>query len=377
MKTKLLIVTNVDWFFLSHRLPVALEAKKLDFHVAIVAKDTGSKNIIIRHGFDFIDLPINRSTVNIIKDIKTIYFLIKIYIRFRPDLVHHITIKPVLFGSLAARLTKVRYVINAISGLGHIFIGNDLLAIVQREFVKMFYKISFFKINQEVIFQNKHDQTLFIKSKIVRNYQTKIIRGSGVNLQKFKYFSEERNQIVILFASRLLWTKGIGVFVEAAKIILKEKINARFIIVGRLDYDNPARVFEKEIINWQRDGLIEWGGHVTNVMDILAKSNIVCLPTFYGEGIPKILIEAASCGRAIIATDVPGCNDIVTHNHNGLLIPPHNVDALVDSLRILINNDHLRMTMGKRGRELAENYFSIDLVVQQHMDIYRSFLSKN
>jgi len=368
---------NVDWFFLSHRLQIALTAQSNEFDVTIVAKDTGNKKIILNHGLRFIDLPINRSKLNILKDINTIQFLINLYRMEKPDFVHHITIKPVLFGSLAARLTKVKYVVNAISGLGHIFIGNNFLDIVLRKFIKMFYKISFFKINKKVIFQNKHDQALFIKSKIVRNYQTEIIRGSGVNLKEYKYISEGRSQIVILFASRLLWTKGIGVFIEAAKIILKEKINAKFIVVGRLDYDNPARVFEKEMINWQNDDLIEWGGHVTNVMDILAKSNIVCLPTFYGEGIPKILIEAASCGRAIIATDVPGCNDIVTHYHNGLLIPPHNVDALVESLKILINDDHLRMTMGKRSRELAENYFSIDLIVKQHMDIYRSFLNIN
>ena len=372
---KIFIVVNADWFFMSHRLPIALEAKKNGFHVTIVAKDTGSKNVITKHGFDFIELPINRSSVNIFKEIRTILFLIKIYKQFQPDLVHHVTIKPVIYGSTAARLTKTRYVVNAISGLGHVFISNTISAIILRKFVSVLYQLSFYGINQKIIFQNKFDKKIFLKSSIIKNYQTKLIRGSGVDINEFKFFPEKENQMVILFASRLLWTKGIDIFIQAAKKIKKEKTSAKFIIIGRFDHDNPARVLEKDIINWQNDDLIEYWGDVTNVADILATSNIVCLPTYYGEGVPKILIEAASCGRAIITTDVPGCNDIVKQNINGLLIPPRNVDALVDSIRLLINNNQLRKSMGRKGRDRVKEHFNIDLIVQQHLEVYNSFLN--
>ena len=374
-KVKLFIVVNVDWFFLSHRLPIALAAQSNGFDVTVVAQDTGYKDDIIDHGLRFIDLPFNRSKFSIFQDIRTILLLQKLYLKKQPDLVHHITIKPVLYGSLAARLTKTRNVVNAISGLGHVFISNNISTIILRKFVKTLYRFSFYNINQKVIFQNTYDKKIFLKSNIVNTNQTKLIRGSGVNISEFKYIPEPKDQMVILFAARLLKTKGIDVFIKAAKIIKSEKTSTVFIIIGRFDHNNPARVLEKEIINLQNDGLIEYWGNVKNVADIIAKSNIVCLPTYYGEGVPRILIEAASCGRAIITTDVPGCNDIVQQNINGLLIPPHNVDALVDSIKLLINNNRLRRSMGRRGRTRVKNHFNIDLIVQQHKDVYNSFFN--
>jgi len=371
---KLFIIVNVDWFFLSHRLPVALSAQKAGWNVTIVTADTGKLKDISALGLKVIDLPMSRSGMNLKEEFGTIRFLTKLYKHEKPDVIHHVGMKTILWGTLAAKFAKVNGVVNAVSGLGGFFADNKNLLV---KIMPKVLRYSHRRLNLLVIFQNQEDEAMFVKKGIIKREQSRFIKGSGVNLNEFCYTHEPgESKIIILLTARMIVEKGVFLLTEAAerlRSVYQDK--AEFWLVGGLD-DHPNAI-TKEQLDAVCDGkYIKWLGYRKDVKELLQKSHIVAFPSYYMEGLPKSLIEACAIGRPIITTKSIGCKDTVDDGINGYLIPPKDVDALTEKLMILIDDAAMRQKMGNAGRQKAENEFSLDEVVEKHLCIYDELVSK-
>lgn len=368
-QNKLFIVVNVDWFFLSHRKDVALAAKKAGLDVTIVTADTGKLKDIEALGLKVINLPMSRSGMNIVEELKTLNWLRKLYKREKPDVVHHVGMKTILWGTLAAKFSRVHGVVNAISGLGGFFAEDNkgLLARV----MPMVLRFSHNRKNLLCIFQNDDDWGLYVKHGIIKHEQGRFIKGSGVDLNQFCYTPEpEDGKIKVMLTARMIVEKGVFLLTEAAeRLRSKYEGKVQFLLVGGLD-DHPGAI-TKEQLDAVCDGeYIQWLGYRTDVRDLLKQCHIMAFPSYYMEGLPKSLIEADAIGRPIITSNSVGCKETLVDGYNGFLIQPKDVDALTEKLDVLLSDKELRVKMGKNARKYAEDYFSIDVVKERHLAIY-------
>lgn len=374
MKT-LLIVVNVDWFFLSHRKDVALAAQEAGWDVTIVTADTGKLKDIESIGLKTINLPMSRSGMNLKEELGTLKFLYRLYKRERPDVVHHVGMKTILWGTLAARFARVNGVVNAISGLGGFF-AEDNKGLAARLMPKVL-KFSHNQKNLLCIFQNDDDKGLYVNNGIIRPDQARFIKGSGVNLHEFCYTPEPNTgKIRVILTARMIEEKGVFILIEAAERLRNKYCDTvEFLLVGGLD-DHPGAI-TKEQLDAVCDGkYIQWLGYRTDVKELLQSSHIVAFPSYYMEGLPKSLIEADAIGRPIITCNSVGCKETVVDGYNGYLIPKKDVDALVEKLDALISNSALRQEMGKNSRKYAEEFFSIDTVIERHLSIYNELIGQ-
>lgn len=364
-------VVNVDWFFLSHRLPLARAARDAGCNVTVIAADTGSADAVRREGFRFLPMPLSRAGANPLAEVRSLAFLLSCYRRERPDLVHQVTIKPVLYGSIAARLVGGIRVVNAISGFGYLLTGtrNPL----RQRIVRRMYRTALRGAHAVTIFQNADDRSEFVDAGIVAASRTRLIRGSGVDCDRFVPTPEPEGDCVVMLPSRMLRDKGVETFVAAAQLLSTRGVRARFVLVGGPDAGNPASIPAARLAAWTAAGTVEWWGHAEDMTDALRQAHIVVLPT-RREGLPKVLLEAAATARPIVATDVPGCREVVRHEVTGLLVPPDDVVRLADAIERLVGDAALRRAFGAAGRALVENELSETIVVQRTMDLYRELL---
>lgn len=372
---KLFIIVNVDWFFLSHRKDIALAAQKEGWDVTIVTADTGKLKEIEALGLKTINLPMSRSGMNIIQELGTLNFLRKLYKQEMPDVVHHVGMKTILWGTLAAKFAKVKGVVNAVSGLGGFF-AEDNKSMLAKIMPKVL-KFSHNRKNLLVIFQNNEDRGMYVKKGIIDDRQARFIKGSGVDLKDFDYTPEPTDgKVKIILTARMIVEKGVWLLTEAAEKLRKEyEDKAEFWLVGGID-DHPGAI-TKEQLDAACDGkYIKWLGYRTDVKELLQQSHIVAFPSYYMEGLPKSLIEACAIGRPIITTQSIGCKDTVDDGVNGFLIAPKAVEPLVEKLRLFIDDAALRQKMGKASREKAEREFSLDVVIEKHLAIYNELISK-
>ena len=373
MKTIIYFVSE-DWYFCSHRLPIARKALKDGFKVVVITKVSKHRDVIESEGFELAPIEIKRGGINLFSELKTISTLYSYYKQYNPDIVHHVAIKPVIYGTLVARLIGSIKIVNAMAGLGFIFISNKKRVRALRFVIHKLFRFLFDNKNGQLILQNKDDLDYFIKNKLVKKDQVSIIRGSGVDIKKFILVEECMGIPIVMLASRMLWDKGVGEFVEAAKILKQEGVEARFVLVGENDSENPASISNSQLNEWNELETVEWWGEKIDMHKVLAQSSIVCLPS-YREGLPKVLLEAASCGRAIIATDVPGCREIVHDGESGILVPLKDSNFLASAIKELINNPGKRKSMGKNGRILVKREFSEEIVVNRTMKVYQELLA--
>lgn len=377
-RPRLLFVANTDKFFVSHRLVIALRAKEKGYDVHVCAIDTGFRKKIEQHGLPFYSLRGTVAGIHPIKEMATIHFLWKLYRRIKPDLVHHIAVKPVIYGGLASRVAKVKAVVNALSGLGYVFIDAG-----EPSFSRKFARFVIEKVvrsalghkRSRLILQNRDDIEMFTANKWIERDRILWIKGSGVDPDEFSYRPEpDTDALTVMFASRLLWDKGVAEFVRACKNLKKEFGDGiRCVLVGGADSENPAAVPLQTIKVWVSEGDIEWWGEKEGMQDVLAQTNIVVLPS-YREGLPKVLIEACAIGRAIVATDVPGCREVVSEGENGFLVPVRDASLLENRIRELLLDRSLRLEMAKNGRRRAESEFALERVLESHMDLYSNLL---
>lgn len=372
--TRLLYFVNIPRFFVTHRLPLALAAQQAgyDVHVATSAYDEANIAHIEAAGLPFHPLPLRQHSTAPHYEWEAGRAVYDLYRRLKPDIVHQVSIKAILYGGLAARLSHVPAVVNAVSGLGYVFIAQGPKVALIRTGSKQVYRVVLAHPNSRTIFQNPDDRDFFIHNGLIDPQRTVLIKGSGVDMDVFYPQPEPDGLPVVLFAGRLLWQKGVGEFVEVAQRL---KGKARFVIVGFGEAGNPASVPPEKLAAWHDSGVIEAWGYRSDMPAVYAQSHIVCLPSSYGEGIPKALIEAAACGRAIVTTDSPGCREIVRHDQNGLLVPVHDTDALTRALEALIDDPARRQTMGAAGRRMAEAEFSLPQVNAQTLAVYDALLA--
>lgn len=377
MKKKLLIVVSVAKFFLSHRLTLAKAAKEAGYEVHIATPPSKYTAEITANGLIHHCISMDRGGLNAYRDIMSIFSLYRLYKSVRPDIVHHVTIKPILYGGIAARFAGVPAVINAISGLGYLFISNNRTIKWVRSLVLPLYKFSFSHSNMCAIFQNHEDRAFFVNKKLINKKHTVLIRGAGVDMQCYQPSIEfSVSDPLIILPARMLWDKGVAEFVEAARILKKQNISARFVLVGDSDLANPTAVPKEYLHALIKEGVVEWWGERDDMPIVFRNASIVCLPS-YREGLPRALVEASASGRAIVTTDVPGCRDVVRAGQNGLLVPAKNSTALAGALLKLIRDPKLRKSMGKRGRKIVERDYSLEMVLNQTLGIYQSLLNQN
>lgn len=373
MKKKLLFIVNVDWFFVSHRLPIALAALQHGYEVHLGAALTGRERALRQAGILVHDLPISRSGTNLFAELVTLKAMFSLLRQVQPDIVHLVTSKSVLYGGLLARISKVPAVVASISGLGFVFIASGLKSSLMRSTVSLMYRVALGKKNLRVIFQNPDDRETFLRMGGVTPEKTVIIRGSGVDLTEYPALPESDGVPVVAMAARLLWDKGVGEFVAAARLLKDRGVKARFLLIGDPDAHNPASVSSEVLASWRSDRTVELPGFRSDIARLFSDSHVVVLPS-YREGLPKVLIEAAACGRAVVTTDVPGCRDAIIPDETGLLVPVRDSRALADAIQKLLENPARRQSMGHAGRRLAEEVFDIRRVVDKHLAIYQNLM---
>ena len=379
IKSKLMFVVNVDWFFMSHRLPIALEAIRQGYEVHIATALTDRLTLLQSHGLVVHPLSLHRNSASFWSAGKTVWQIFRIFKLVNPDVVHLVTIKPVLLGGLAARLAGVPSVVAAVSGLGFVFVAKGIVAYIRRQLVSLLYAFALGHHNLRVIFQNPNDLAVLSKLVHLPNRKVSMIRGSGVDLSEYLALPLPTGAPIVLFAARLLIDKGVREFVQSAQILCQRGLlakNTRFVIVGEPDLDNPSSLQSDELAKWADEGKVELWGHRSDMAKVIAASHIVVLPSYYGEGLPKVLIEAAACGRAVVTTDHPGCRDAIYPGVSGVLVPLQDAVSLADAIQKLLKNPVQCAAMGQAGRELAELKFDVREVVATHLQIYKELIDK-
>ncbi|MDO9085567.1 MAG: glycosyltransferase family 4 protein [Anaerolineaceae bacterium] len=373
---KVLLVANTDWYLYNFRLSLGKFLRDKGFDVVFVSPDGEYRENIIRNGFQHIKWHLNRKSIFIFSELKSLIELLRIYKSEKPVLVHHFTIKPVLYGSIASRFLKIKATVNSITGLGYIFLSNEWKGKLLRYLVFPIYKFSLSHPNNFIIFENSYDRDVFLKNKFINKERSSIIQGVGVDEDYYGYSPDPKLEVpFVILPARMLYDKGINILVEAAKI-LKSKIAVRIALVGDVDPGNPSSIDVSTIRKWENDGMVEWWGFQQDMRQIYQNCNIVTLPSF-GEGLPTVLIESAASGRPIVATDVAGCRDVVIEGVNGFLVPPNDPEALANVIHTLIKNPDMREEMGLEGRKLVIEKFTSKIVNEKTYQIYWKILNEN
>jgi glycosyltransferase involved in cell wall biosynthesis len=371
VKPKLLFLVAEDWYFCSHRLPLAVAARAAGYEVIVVTRVNHHADAIRAAELKLIPLQrMRRSGTHPLQELASIRELLGIYRRERPELVHHVGLKPVIYGSLVARLVGVRGVVNALAGLGFVFSSTQLFARLLRPVIQRVLSYVLRGRKSRIIVQNARDYDVLTKKIGVFPGYIRLIRGAGVDLRLYSEEPSDLQPPLVVLIARMLWDKGVGDFVEAATRIRGAGVQARFALVGIPDPENPTSVPESQLRAWQEGGTIEWWEYRADIPAVLAMASIACLPTFYGEGVPKALIEAMASSRAIVTTDIPGCRELVADGRAGVLVAPRDVAALSNALEQLIRNPERCRQMGAAGRAMVEQSLSLDQVLNETLALY-------
>lgn len=370
---RLLFLVSEDWYFISHRLHLAKAAQAAGFDVAIATRIGLHGDLLDAAGLRVFPLSLKRRSRNPICELMALREIVGIYRSFKPQIVHHVALKPTIYGSAAAKIVGVPIVINALAGLGYVFTSREFYARLLQPVVLAIFRSLFRGNRLKVIFQNSDDRELMIHLGVVRGEQALLIRGAGVDIEKFTPGSPEAGRAQVIFPARMLFDKGLNEFVSAARLLKSEGSDARFILVGEPDEHNPASADTLTLNQWVAEGVVEWWGRRDDMPLVLRQATLVCLPS-YREGLPKSLLEAASSGKPIVATDVPGCREIVLPGVNGLLVPPRDSRALAFAIDQLLRDSEMRERFGRNGRQLVEEQFSEETIAAQTLRLYQEML---
>jgi len=350
-------------------MPQAKAAQSAGYDVVVATRVAEHGDAIRRAGFRLIPLRLQRESYSPLQEFQALHELRSIYAEEQPDIAHHVALKPILYGSVAALGRKQIRVINAWAGMGFLVASTSFKASIIRSFLTMAFRYLLNRPGYSVLVQNQDDADLVASRFRVPPGTITVIRGSGVDLASFRPMPEPGGAPMVLFASRMLWLKGVSEFVTAAEILRGKGVSARFVLAGDTDEASPAAVPRAQLQAWNRVGAVEWVGWQNDIAEWLGRSTLVCLPS-YREGIPKVLLEAAASGRAIVATDVPGCRDIVRDGENGLLVAVRNAGALASAIERLLNDPTARRRMAARGREIVAQDFGLSKVVEATLALY-------
>jgi len=370
-RRRLLFIVNESAFFLSHRAEIAAAAAAQGFEVHVATPPGPGSEQVRARGFAHHPIAMTRSGTGLAGEWRAFRSIQRVIAKVRPDIVHLVTMKPVIYGGIAARLARVPGVVAAIAGLGHLF-GQGAERRAQRALVAPLFRLALGGEAVRVIFQNDEDRRRLIAFAGLSAANAVLIRGSGVRVAEFPVAAEPDSTPAVVFASRLIWPKGVAEFVEAARRLRGRGVNARFRLAGDIDPQNPRSLHEGDVEHLRREGAVEVLGHVRDIPALFAAAHIVVLPSYYGEGLPTVLLEAAAAGRPVVTTDHPGCRDAIEPDVTGLLVPPRDAARLADAIESLLRDAQRRQAMGRAARALAEREFGIERVVERHLEIYRA-----
>lgn len=377
---KFMFFANTDWYLYNFRLSTALHLRSQGAEVVMVSPpgDYGAR--FAGHGIRWRTLPMERKSLNPAKEAMTLRQMVRILGDERPDLLHNFTVKCAVYGALAARASRVPAVVNAVAGMGYVFTSDHIKARALRPMVRALMRGTLAGGNSRLILQNPDDADIFVSSRLVPAERIRLIRSSGVDTSRFcpdgQCASGERPLRIVL-AARLLWEKGVGEFVEAARLLRAQGRTIQFLLAGAPDPGNPGSVDRKHIDAWVRDGLVSWLGHVEDMPALMRSVDVAALPSYYREGVPKSLIEAAASGLALVTTNLPGCREVVAQDGiDGLHVRPRDPRHLAEQLARLDDDRELVRRLAARARERALADFDERLVITRTMDVYGELLSR-
>lgn len=369
-RKKLVFLLTEDWFFLSHFLDRAHAARGAGYEVVVAARDNGDGATIREHGYRFVEVPFRRGGLNPLRELRTLLAIWRLYRSERPDIVHHVALKPIIYGSLAAGNTAV---VNAPVGMGFVFSSQAPLARLLRPLIRAVLRRLLNPPRSRVVFENPDDLAISTADGSVDPAEAVLIRGAGVDIEAIRPSPEPPAPVRVVLVARMLKDKGVGEFIEAARLLGDRGYGIRFTLVGAPDPQNPSSMTEAELRALDQAGIVEWLGFRRDVPDILAQSHIVALPS-YREGLPKTLLEAMAAERAIVTTDVPGCREVVTDEVTGLLVPARDAEALAAAIVRLAEDQPLRRAIARAGRRKAEAEFRTTAVAAATIAVYRSLV---
>jgi glycosyltransferase involved in cell wall biosynthesis len=373
---RIVLFANTTWYLFNFRLSLANALRARGNEVVLISPADRYGAALRQDGLRWEAFEFDRRGLNPVIEASVVVRLIARYRGLRPDLVHHFTVKPVLYGSLAAFLAGRPAVVNSITGMGYLAAARDLKTRMLRLITRALYRGFLPRRRSKVIFQNQSDRDRFLEAGLVPQASTVVIPGSGVDLHRFRLTPEPEGEPVVLMASRMIWDKGAGDLVEASRMLRSRGVKARVILAGQPDAGNPGSISEGQLRDWHAEGFVEWLGHQDDMPELYARAHLVVLPTSYGEGLPRSLVEAAACGRAIVASDVPGCREAVADGISGILVKPHDAEGLANAIEALLRDPARRAAMGRKGRERAETEFSDEQIVSQTLAVYDELLSR-
>lgn len=369
---RLMFVVTEDWYFVSHRLALAVAARDAGYDVSVVTRVRAHRAQIAAAGIRIFDWEHERGGLNPFAELRSLRHLVRTYRRERPHLVHHVALKPALLGSVAARLARVPRVINAVAGMGWLYSSSAGLAKALRPVFQRALALLFRHPTVFVLVQNLDDEHVFVNLGVPAE-RVRLIPGSSVDITLFTPHADAEGVPLVVLPARMLYDKGVGELVEAARLLRVRGVSLRVLLAGEPDLQNRAAIPADVIAGWVREGVVEYAGFVRDMPGLLAAAQIVCLPS-YREGLPKALLEASAAGRAIVTTDVPGCREVVTDGENGLLVPSRNGIAVANALERLLTDRTLRLRMGRAGRERAEREWAAPVVISRMLQYYADTL---
>jgi glycosyltransferase involved in cell wall biosynthesis len=374
-----LFVVNVAWFFCLHRLHLARAAQAAGYevHVATAPDTPEAVREIQQAGMHYHPLGLRRGSWGVVQECRLVHSLYRLYCALRPSLVHHVTIKPVLCGTLAARMARVPAIVNAMSGLGFVFVASGWRAVLRRRTVMLAYRLLLTRSQLNVIFENRDDLALFVARRLIRPEQGRLIYGAGVDLRRYRPNPKPAGGVpLVVLPGRMLRIKGVTEFCAAAALVQAAGVRARFALVGGVDAANPSAVPHSWLLEQQQSGAVEWWGHREDMVSVYGAAHIVCLPS-YGEGLPTVLTEAAACGCALVTTDVPGCRDVVQDGVTGLLVPPRDPPALAKALIRLVSDAALRAELSSAALRKVAAEFNVEVIQSGTLALYRELLANS
>ncbi|MCY7294345.1 glycosyltransferase family 4 protein [Alteromonas sp. a30] len=368
--SKLLYFVSEDWYFCSHRLELAKAAVAKGYDVSILCNVNRHRSVIEEAGIRVIPMDIDRANTGLLANLMLLLQVIKIFLKEKPDVVHNVAQKPVLMGTIAAHLCGAKRIVNALGGLGFVFMSKTTKAKILKYVMSTLYKLLFNLRRTVLILQNRDDYQFFVETIGVKQTHLCLIRGAGINIEQFSHQPfPNTDKVRFTLVARMLKDKGVGEFLQAAKRVSDKLTNVEFVLVGDVDAKNPNAFTENELTRLAKDAGVIWDGPSSQIFDVWKHSHVSVLPS-YREGLPKSLLESASVGRPIITTDVPGCREVVEDGKNGFLVPLYDVQTLAEKIQLLAENKSLRQEMGEISRKMAEEEFASHKVNEKTIHLY-------
>jgi glycosyltransferase involved in cell wall biosynthesis len=373
---KIILFANTEWYLYNFRRTLAQTLRDAGHDVLLLSPPGPYAEKLQALGLRWLSVPMARRSLNPFRELELVLWLRKLMRQEGTDLIHGFTIKGAAYGAIAARLAGVSSRVSGIDGLGYVFASSDFKARLLRPLVRSILRLALGGKGSRLCLQNSDDVALFQKYGLVKDAHVRLILGAGVDCKRFSRSGVRvaGEPLRVLLAARLLWDKGLGEYAAAARILKSQGRQIKLLVAGTPDPGNPDSVPEETVRGWVAEGLIDWLGHVSDMAALLATVHVVALPTAYREGLPTTLTEGSACALPLIATDVPGCREVVTHEENGLLIPVHDAVALAQAISRLDDDPVFAASLGAAARAKALALFDEQIVIKSTMAVYAELI---